>query len=119
MVLYFYPKDGTYGCTQEACGFRDLSSEFEARNATIVGVSRDSLESHAAFAARRRLGFPLISDPSGEITRAYGAMTWYGWPRRLTFLIDPKGRIAKVYPVLRAKGHPKRVLHDLERNAGG
>lgn len=118
VVLYFYPKDGTYGCTREACGFRNLSTEFEALGATIVGVSHDSVESHAAFAARRRLGFPLVSDPDGSITRAYGASTWYGWPKRLSFLIDPEGRIAKVYRVHWAKGHPGRVLKDLEQTLG-
>lgn len=113
VVLYFYPKDQTRHCTQEACGFRDLNHEFETEGALVVGVSRDTAESHLRFAQRRRLPFPLLADPHADIIRAYGARRWHGWARRCTYVIDPQGRIAQTYDRIRAHAHPRRVLADL------
>lgn len=113
VVLYFYPKDETRHCTQEACGFRDLHGEFQGEGAVVVGVSRDTAESHQRFAKHRRLSFPLLADPPADIIRSYGARRWYGWARRCTYLIDPQGHIAKTYGGVRAKAHPRQVLDDL------
>lgn len=115
VVLYFYPKDGTYGCTKEACAFRDDSHDLRAEGAEVLGVSRDDARSHAAFAARHHLPFRLVADPDSRILDSYGARAWYGWARRITYLIDPAGRIAKVYRRVNPIGHSGRVLADLRR----
>ncbi|MBI2078396.1 MAG: peroxiredoxin [Euryarchaeota archaeon] len=113
VVLYFYPKDRTYGCTREACGFRDDHAELRAEGAEVVGVSRDDAGSHADFARRHELGFPLVADPDSKILEAYRALAWYGWARRVTYLIDPAGRIAKAYAHVNPLDHSRRVVADL------
>lgn len=118
IVLYFYPKDETPGCIVEACGFRDRLSNLEALGAVVVGVSRDGEASHAAFAGRRRLPFRLIADPRGGILESYGARGWFGWARRITFVIAPDGRIAKIYPRVNPRRHGDEVLDDLQRLRG-
>lgn len=90
VVLYFYPKDHTFGCTKEACSFRDESSSLQAQ---ILGVSLDSTESHKGFADKYHLNFPLLSDSEGQISRSFEVMTPLGLPNRVTFIIDPKGVI--------------------------
>jgi peroxiredoxin Q/BCP len=119
IVLYFYPKDETFGCTREACGFRDLTLEFEREGAVVVGVSGDDVESHASFAKHRRLKFPLLADPDGALLRQFGTRRWYGWSRRVTYLVDPDGRVAKVYRVRAAASHPEQVLDDLRAFKNG
>lgn len=109
-ILFFYPKDGTYNCTREACSFRDNGPKFRSSDAELVGISRDSPERHQEFARQRRLTYPLVSDPRGDIARRYGALTWYGWPRRSTFIVDPQGKVAFVFPRVRAKRHAETVL---------
>jgi peroxiredoxin Q/BCP len=96
VVLYFYPKDETAGCTAEACGFRDAYEDFVAAGAEVVGVSQDSVASHQKFATNRRLPFVLLSDPEGEIAAQYGATaTLFGlWRARITFVID-KGHVIR------------------------
>lgn len=101
LVLYFYPKDNTPGCTKEACSFRDHHADVEAAGAEIVGVSMDGAESHRKFAADHRLNFPLISDPDGSIAKAYGLVRLGGWipflpPKRVTFVIDREGVVRRV-----------------------
>lgn len=121
VVLYFYPRDDTPGCTAEACSFRDLNAEFAARGAAIVGVSTDPPSSHRRFAAKHGLTFPLLSDESAEVARAYGVYrlkqqygrTFWGI-ERTTFLIDRDGVIRKVYPKVKVEGHAEQVLRDLE-----
>ncbi|MCK6547272.1 thioredoxin-dependent thiol peroxidase [Myxococcota bacterium] len=120
VVLYFYPKDSTPGCTIEACGFRDAYAEIEAKGAVVLGVSRDSLGSHAKFKAAQKLPFPLLSDPSGEMIASYGSYgekTFMGRKSmgilRTTVLIDRTGKIAKIYPKVSVKEHAAQVLADL------
>ena len=117
VVLYFYPRDNTPGCTTQACEFRDHIDHFSANNAVILGVSRDSLESHAKFRARHELNFPLLSDPGLETHKAYGAWgekKMYGKTTmgviRTTTVIDEKGMILSHKPGIRAKGNAERTL---------
>lgn len=120
VVLYFYPKDGTPGCTREAQAFRDLADEFEKVNAVILGVSKDSVQSHQRFKAKHDLPFTLLSDPDGQVLDRYGVWkqkkmygrTFMG-TERTTFLIDPDGMVSKVYRKVRVKGHAQACLLDL------
>ncbi len=98
VVLYFYPKDDTTGCTKEACKFRDEFESFRERGAVILGVSDDSAESHDRFAAKYQLPFLLLSDPGGTVRKLYGVKKTFGIiPGRMTFVIDRAGRIQKVF----------------------
>lgn len=117
VVLYFYPKDSTPGCTIEACGFRDAESDFAAKNAVILGVSADSVRSHDRFKAKHRLPFPLISDSDHAIAEAYGAWRQkslfgkkYMGIVRSTFVIDEEGRIAAAHDKVKVPGHVQAVL---------
>jgi peroxiredoxin Q/BCP len=98
LVLYFYPKDNTPGCTKEACSFRDHAGEIAQAGAALVGVSMDSPESHQKFTADHRLNFPLLSDRDGTICKAYGVARFGGWfpPKRVTFVIDRGGTVRRV-----------------------
>jgi len=125
VVLYFYPKDDTPGCTKEACGFRDEKGRLEELGAVVLGVSADDVESHKRFAEKYRLNFPLLSDPDKEAIRAYGAWgkkTLYGKEYegvlRQTFLIDPEGRVAKVWRKVSPEGHAEEVAQALEALRG-
>ena len=117
VVVYFYPKDMTSGCTKEACDFRDRKKVYEKLGATVVGVSRDSVERHAKFREKEGLDFPLVSDEDGKITDAWGV--WreksnygrkYMGIARATFLIDEKGRIAQIWDPVRVPGHVDKVM---------
>jgi peroxiredoxin Q/BCP len=117
VILYFYPKDSTPGCTTEACGFRDALADFSNIDAEIVGVSRDSVKRHNNFKAKYDLPFALVSDEDGKICEAYGVwvekMNYgrkYMGIERSTFLIDEKGKIAQVWRKIRVKGHVDAVL---------
>jgi thioredoxin-dependent peroxiredoxin len=116
LLLYFYPKDDTPGCTKQACAFRDGYRELRARGVQVVGVSLDDGESHRAFAEKHRLPFPLLSDRTGEVAASYGAL-WSLGPLRLTrrhsFLIDPQGRLARIYRDVDVDSHYRQVLDDL------
>lgn len=98
VVLYFFPRDFTPGCTKEACSFRDHRSEVAQLDGEIVGVSLDSVDRHAAFAEKYRLPFPLVSDEGGRIATKYGVARLRGWlpTKRVTFVIDKQGTIRKV-----------------------
>lgn len=113
VVLYFYPKDGTPGCTREACAFRDAWDRFEAAGARVWGLSADSLESHAAFAREHRLRFPLLSDPELRWARAFGVGSTLGLAHRVSFLIDAEGRVRKVYPDVDPAIHATELLADI------
>ena len=120
LVLYFYPKDNTPGCTTEAVGFRDVAEEFEKRGAVIVGVSKDSVESHNKFKEKHDLPFTLLSDPEGKVLNLYGVWkkkSLYGktfmGTERTTFLIDEKGIVMKVYRKVKVNGHAQTCLLDL------
>ena len=117
MVLYFYPKDDTPGCTKEACAFRDAEPEFADIDATIIGVSRDDTKKLAKFRDKHELNFPLVSDEDGAICEAYG--TWveknmYGRKfmgiERATFLIDEKGVVREIWHKVKVAGHAVTVL---------
>ncbi|QVL54182.1 MAG: peroxiredoxin [Cyanobium sp. M30B3] len=116
LVLYFYPRDFTGGCTLEARGFqRDLQA-FQTAGAAVVGVSADDPDSHASFCSEEGLAFPLLSDPGGEVSRAYGS--WIApFSQRHTFLIDPNGILRSTWLAVRPSGHSQEVLsrlHDLQ-----
>jgi len=97
VLLYFYPKDQTPGCTKEACGFRDRLDDLKKKNVAVLGVSRDDAESHKKFIAKESLNFPLLADTDGKLTEAYGAvMAGRPMSRRVSFLIDKSGKIVHV-----------------------
>lgn len=117
VVLYFYPKDDTPGCTTEACAFRDLLPVFEAQGSVILGISPDDQASHKKFADKFTLSFPLLADPDHQIAEAYGV--WkeknnygknYMGIERTTFVIDKDGNIAKIYPRVKVEQHADKVL---------
>lgn len=111
VVLYFYPKDGTPGCTAQACSLRDGFAAIQATGAVILGVSADSSESHKAFAEKFQLPFSLLADPEKRIIEAYGVkMPLLGFARRVTFLIDRQGIVRKVIRNARTKDHDQQVL---------
>lgn len=120
LVLYFYPKDDTPGCTKEACSFRDDYREYTQNGIVIIGISADSPESHRRFAEKYDLPFILLSDPEKHVLKAYGAWgekSMYGKRYmgviRKTFLIDKDGIIVKIYPKVRVNGHSGEILKDL------
>jgi len=114
LVLYFYPKDFTGGCTLEARGFQQDLARFRAANAAVVGVSADSPDSHASFCSEEGLAFPLLSDRGGEVSRRYGS--WIPpFSQRHTFLIDPRGVLRARWLAVRPSGHSAEVLAELRR----
>jgi len=118
LVLYFYPRDATPGCTAEACGLRDASAEFRRRDVVLLGVSLDDAASHAAFAQSHALPFPLLSDRDGAVARAYGALWDFGLARfakRHTYLIDARGRIARVFDDVSPATHASELLEEIDR----
>jgi peroxiredoxin Q/BCP len=117
VILYFYPRDDTPGCTKEACAFRDEFAAFKKKGAVVLGVSIDSAKSHDKFVEKYKLPFTLVSDEDKAIVQAYGA--WgqksfmgrkYEGTYRVTFLIGPDGRIKKVWPAVKPAEHPQEVL---------
>jgi len=120
IVLYFYPKDDTPGCTKEACGFRDLGAEYQKQGVVVLGVSKDSVASHKKFAEKHRLSFPLLSDEGTETIKMYGAWgekkflgkTFDGVLRK-TFLINPEGEIVKTYDKVDVFSHAKDILKEI------
>jgi peroxiredoxin Q/BCP len=118
VVLYFYPKDDTPGCTEEACSFRDDLARLTQLGAQILGVSVDDTASHAAFAKKHGLPFPLLADTDARTAAQYGAVKdmWVTrYARRYTFLIDPQGRIAKTYLKVDTSRHSAEIIADLQR----
>jgi peroxiredoxin Q/BCP len=118
VVLYFYPKDQTAGCTREAHNFQVDQPKFRERDAVVLGVSLDSVESHKKFCAKEGLNFKLLSDTGHSVTQAYGSLTNLGVVRiaaRNTFIINPEGKVAKVYRGVNPAHHSDEVLADLDR----
>jgi len=120
VVLYFYPKDGTPGCTSEAIQFRDMVKDFEKEDIVVLGVSKDTIQSHQKFKQRHELPFTLLSDPEGKVLSLYGVWkkkSLYGrtfmGTERSTFLIDETGTVQKVYRKVKVKGHAQACLLDL------
>ncbi|HRS64545.1 MAG TPA: thioredoxin-dependent thiol peroxidase [Spirochaetia bacterium] len=117
VILYFYPKDDTPGCTKEACSFRDNYDRFLEKGAVVIGISKDKPASHAKFRAKYQLPFYLLSDESTDILQAYGAWdkkSLYGKSFfgiiRSTYVIGPDGRIVKFYPKVKPEGHAEEIL---------
>ncbi len=117
LVLYFYPKDDTPGCTQEACAFRDDLHRLTDLGAQVVGISVDDSSSHAEFAKKYHLPFPLLADSSAKVAESYGVLLNLGvmkMAKRYTFLIDPQGRISKVYDKVETSRHSREIIEDLK-----
>ncbi|ASC73657.1 Rehydrin [Halomicronema hongdechloris C2206] len=120
VVLYFYPRDNTPGCTKEACGFRDAYPDYQGQEVVVLGVSTDDAKSHGKFATKFNLPFPLLVDDGGQVASAYGS---YGLKKfmgkeymgisRSTFIIGPDGRIEKIYRQVKPDTHASDVLADL------
>ncbi len=124
VVLYFYPKDDTPGCTKEGCDFRDQYARVLKTGAVVLGVSKDSLESHKKFAEKFSFPFPLLSDEDAKVCTAYGAYgpkTLYGrifkGIIRTTVVIGPDGKIRKIFPKVKVDGHVEEVLQVIEKGA--
>lgn len=121
IVIYFYPKDDTPGCTVEACGFRDASADFKKRGAVVLGVSPDDAKSHAKFIAKFKLPFTLLADTEQAMCKAFGVWqekSMYGrrymGVARTTYLIDPKGKVAARWDKVKVQGHEMEVLAKIE-----
>ena len=112
VVLYFYPKDDTPGCTKEACSFRDSYGIYQDRDVVILGVSLDDSASHQAFTEKYNLPFPLLADTEGALTPAYD-VDGGGYAKRVTYVIDGDGQIAKVYDSIKTDTHASDILADL------
>ncbi len=121
LLLYFYPKDDTPGCTKEACGIRDQYADYKKQKVEVLGVSADSVARHKKFVEKYGLPFDLLADEEKTVVKAYGV--WgkkkfmgreYMGINRMSFLIDPTGKIAKIYPKVKPADHAKEVLADLE-----
>jgi peroxiredoxin Q/BCP len=124
VVLYFYPKDDTSGCTREACDFRDEHSALESAGAVVLGVSPDDTKSHLKFATKYSLPFPLLADTEREVCDAYGVWgekSLYGRKflgvTRATFVIDTQGKVARVWPKVKVDGHVQEILAALKGDA--
>jgi len=120
VILYFYPKDDTPGCTKEACSFRDNLARVKRKGAVILGISTDSVDSHRKFIGKYELSFPLLSDESKQVLKAYGVWKQktfmgrkYMGTERTTFLIDEKGIIVQIFPKVKVEGHTEAVLEAL------
>lgn len=115
VVLYFYPKDDTPGCTVEACGLRDQYQKIRELNAEVLGVSVDNTDSHQKFTTKFNLPFPLVADPDKSITKSYGVLNdKSGNARRVTFIIDEEGKIAKIFETVKPDQHPQEVIDALK-----
>jgi peroxiredoxin Q/BCP len=114
-IVYFYPKDGTPGCTTEACAFRDTWDRFEKANVQVLGVSSDDQKSHEEFAKEEKLPFPLLADPDHVWAKAFGVPIRLGMTSRVSFLLDAEGKVAKVYPEVDPALHADQVLADASK----
>ena len=121
VLVYFYPRDNTPGCSKEACAFRDSFKEYEKIEAKVIGISTDSVESHGKFVKKYQLPFPLLADEDKKAVAQYGVWGMkkfigkeYMGTIRTSFLIDPKGNIAKIYEKVKPADHAKEVLKDLK-----
>lgn len=115
VVLYFYPKDFTPGCTTEACAFRDNYKPFEEKGAVVIGVSVDSVESHEKFSQKYNLPFDILSDSKKEVAKAYGVLGFGGFiAKRVTFIINKEGKITHIFPKVDVGQHSEEVLRAIE-----
>ncbi len=109
VILYFYPKDDTPGCTKEACTFRDDIEAFKTADTEILGVSTDTVKSHQKFVDKFKLNFPLLADDKKEVAKSYGALGMLGSAKRMTFLIDKNGILKKIVAKVKVDGHSKEL----------
>ena len=116
VVLFFYPKAMTKGCTIESCGFRDRAEKFTALDTVLLGISTDKLDAQEKFVKKEKLTFPLLADPEKTTTKAYGALGVAGFASRYTFVIDKTGTLRKVYTKVSAAKHPDEVLDYVKEN---
>lgn len=123
LVIYFYPRDNTPGCTTEACSFRDDFKDYKKNKINIIGISKDSVKSHKSFEEKYELPFTLLSDESTKVIEAYGAWkekSMYGKTflgiNRITYIIDEKGKVMKAYPKVKVKEHAKEILEFIKNN---
>lgn len=119
VLIYFYPKDDTPGCTKEACNFRDSFETFKSMGVQVLGISKDSVKSHKKFAEKFQLNFPLLADETKEVQKAFGAWTERGFmgrpgTLRNSYLINPKGQIVKEYIKVKPELHVTEIINDLE-----
>jgi len=117
LILFFYPKDNTPGCTIEACQFRNDYAEISAMNTKILGINTDSSESHVKFIDKQQLPFPLLSDNTGTISNLYGSLFKLGpikFCKRHSFIIDPQGNIARIYRKVTPSQHSQQIMTDLK-----
>ncbi|HIG64257.1 MAG TPA: peroxiredoxin [Methyloprofundus sp.] len=117
LVIYFYPKDNTPGCTKEACALRDDNEEFSKLNTKVIGISTNNSESHLNFSEQQSLPFTLLADPEGTVSAAYGSLFKLGpikFCKRHSFIIDPAGKIAKIYRSVSPSLHSQELLQDLQ-----
>ena len=118
VVLYFYPKDDTPGCIKEACAFRDDIALLQSLNVQVFGISVDNVESHAKFAEKYSLQFPLLADVGGNLANRYGSLIKFGplrFAKRHTFIIDPHGKLAKIYRSVNPASHSDEVIADIKQ----
>ncbi|MEM4417947.1 MAG: peroxiredoxin, partial [Nitrososphaerota archaeon] len=116
VVIFFYPKDGSPGCTMENCLIRDRLREFEELDSVVMGISRDSVESHRKFASKHGLAHYLLSDVVGDVIRRYGALGLFGITKRVTYIIDRQGRVRKIIRSLDPRRHVDEALDFLRVN---
>lgn len=114
VVLYFYPKDDTPGCTKEACGFRDMKAEYDKRDTIVYGVSPDSIESHQKFIEKHSLNFALLVDEDLKMARSFGILKENNGVKRTTFILDMQGKIIKIFENVKVEGHNQEVLDYLD-----
>jgi peroxiredoxin Q/BCP len=114
VVLYFYPKDQTSGCTKEACSMRDNLALITADNTVVLGVSVDNVDSHKAFKEKEKLNFTLLADPGKVVSKQYSGLNAFGMSKRVTFIIDKNGLIKKIFPKVDVTEHYKEVLSVLK-----
>ncbi|MBX3233978.1 MAG: peroxiredoxin [Labilithrix sp.] len=115
VVVYFYPADGTPGCTKEACAFRDAWAKFDAAHVGIIGVSKDSGAKHADFQKEHKIPFPLAADADGAIGKAYGVDKTFGFYDRVSFLVDKEGKVARVWRDVDPGVHADQVLTEAQK----
>jgi peroxiredoxin Q/BCP len=118
LVIYFYPKDDTPGCTKEACAFRDDIVKLQSLNAQVLGVSVDTTASHAEFMEKYSLQFPLLADTEGKVAESYGSLTNLGLlklAKRHTFIIGPQGNLAKIYRSVKPATHSDEVIAEIQK----
>ena len=118
LIIYFYPKDNTPGCTKEACALRDDSEKFASLNTKVLGISTDNSKSHLSFSQKQSLPFTLLADTDGKVSSTYGALFKLGpvkFCKRHSFIIDPTGKIVKIYRTVSPSLHSQELLQDLQQ----